>query len=66
MIATVASPGAKSAAVEIEPDTTRNSICPLPPKIARSDCSNSESAVSTATLVPFAAPDTLVIDLSVS
>src|SRR5262249_40444149 len=35
------------------PDTTRSSIAPLVPKVARSCCSNAGSAVSTATTVLF-------------
>ena len=48
-----------SSTVEIEPDVTRRSIWPLAPNVVRSACSNAESAVSTATLVPFA-PDLLI------
>jgi hypothetical protein len=41
--------------VETVPSVTRSSICALVPKVDRTDSSNAESAVSTATPVLFAA-----------
>ena len=43
-----------------EPETMRNSMAELVPKVARTDCSNAGSAVSTVTTVLFAAFEELL------